>query len=71
METHERPCPQCGANAQVRYRTVSRDGIRTPIDPQLVCVHGHLSPLPIDRLHLREGAAEVRPGETRTDDLIE
>ena len=58
MERYVRPCPDCGGPARVLFRTTVLDGIRLPVEPRMVCVHGHVSPLPHDLWSLRE------PGET-------
>jgi hypothetical protein len=60
MEPRQRPCPECGATAGVKYRTVSLDGVMTPVDPRLVCALGHTTPLPSELAFLREGDSVAR-----------
>src|SRR5689334_9828244 len=67
-----RPCtfPECDAPARVRFQTVVRQGIRIPVDPRLVCLHGHISPLPPD-LAARPDPAAPEPDASSPNRLAD
>ena len=56
-------CPKCGQTAKVRYRTVMRAGVRVPVDPSLVCLDGHESPVLGELAGLRGPDDDPQPGD--------